>query len=84
MSAFNLPGLQVHFSESKGSGKATATSDEILLYNEKLLGGMRSNTCSDLCPATNANSFQGKKGKIPPDCGSSRGRKTHKHENHTT
>lgn len=52
MSGFNLPCLQFHFPESKGSGKATATLDVILL-SEQLLGDMRANTCSDLCPVTN-------------------------------
>lgn len=67
MSGFKLPGLQVHFWKSKASGETTTTLDEILLKNKKLLGDMRSNTCSDMCPTTHPKSFQQKRDGIPSD-----------------
>lgn len=57
MVRFNLPGLQFHFSESKGSGKGAAALDVILLNNEELLRAVRLNACSDLCPAAHPNSL---------------------------
>lgn len=62
MVRFNLPGLQFHFSESKGSGKGAATLDVILLNNEELLRAVRLNASSDLCPAAHPNSLLGKRG----------------------
>lgn len=52
MSGSNLPCLQFHFSENKGNDKGSATLDVTLLDKEELLGDLRFNACSDLCPAT--------------------------------
>lgn len=51
MNELNLSCLQFHFSESKGSGKGTATLDVFHLNKEERLGDVRSNACPDLCPA---------------------------------
>ena len=84
MSGFNLPYLQFHFSESKGSDKSTANFPAILLNYEELPRDMKSNAGSGRSPAAKAKSSQGTRGGIPLTEMVQEGREAQEKENYTT
>lgn len=84
MSGFNLPYLQFHFSESKGSDKRTANFPAILLHYEEVPRDVKSNAGSGGSPADKAKSSQGTRGGTPPTEMVQEGREAQEKENYTT